>query len=174
MHPSGPRIVGGPRPTASEVTGELPRTPGGLARRTPTGQRPPVAKVDDQTLLQALRHYAPAPPAGAPAPPAAPTTFPAERGASPLTPPDALARRVPGAQLPQAHVISLRGGGPSAASRPAVDPRPTPAGGASKATDVQTLLSSFTAGVQRGLEEARQRAERATVDAGQNGWHPGG
>jgi hypothetical protein len=71
-------------------------------------------------------------------------------------------------------VISLRGGGPSAASRPAVDPRPTPAGGASKATDVQTLLSSFTAGVQRGLEEARQRAERATVDAGQNGWRPGG
>jgi signal transduction histidine kinase len=173
-HPSGPRIVGRPRPTASEVTGELPRTAGGLARRAPTSQRPPAARLDDQTLLQALGRYASTPPANAPAPPAAPTPFPAERGASPLTPPDALARRVPGAQLPDAHVVSLRGGGPSAASRPAVDPRPTPAGGASKATDVQTLLSSFTAGVQRGLEEARLRAERATVDAGPNGWHTGG
>ena len=97
-----------------------------------------------------------------------------EPGSSPLTPPDALARRVPGAQLPHAQVISLRGGGPAPAPapRPAVDPRPTPPGGASKATDVQTLLSSFTAGVQRGLEEARLRAERAPVDAGTVGRRP--
>ena len=172
-HTSGPRIVGGPRPTASEVTGELPRTPGGLARRTPASQRPPGGRVDDQTLLQALGRYAPTGRAGAPAPPAAPTPPSVERGASPLTPPDALARRVPGAQLPHAHVISLRGGSTAPAPRPAFDPRPTPAGGASRATDVQTLLSSFTAGVQRGLEEARLRAERATVDAGPNGRRPG-
>ncbi len=97
-----------------------------------------------------------------------------EPGSSPLTPPDALARRVPGAQLPHAQVISLRGGGPAPAPapRPAVDPRPTPAGGASKATDVQTLLSSFTSGVQRGLEEARLRAEQAPVDAGTVGRRP--
>ncbi len=31
---------------------------------------------------------------------------------------------------------------------------------------MQTLLSSFTAGVQRGLEEARLRAERSPVEAG--------
>ena len=49
------------------------------------------------------------------------------------------------------------------------DPRPTPSGGASRATDVQTLLSSFTAGVQRGLDEARQRSARPTVDAGPTG-----
>ena len=75
---------------------------------------------------------------------------------------------MPGAQLPQAHVVSLRGG-----RRRGSTPAPRPAGGASKATDVQTLLSSFTAGVQRGLEEARLRAERATVDAGPNGRRPG-
>jgi hypothetical protein len=33
---------------------------------------------------------------------------------------------------------------------------------------VQTLLSSFTAGVQRGLEEARLRAERSPVEAGRH------
>jgi hypothetical protein len=40
--------------------------------------------------------------------------------------------------------------------------------GASKATDVQTLLSNFTAGVQRGLADARQGGPRGdgrgTVD----------
>jgi signal transduction histidine kinase len=173
-HPSGPRIVGGPRPTASEVTGQLPRTAGGLARRAPTSPRPPLAAVDDQTLLQALRRYAPRSSTGPPAPPDATTPSLADGGASPLTPPDALVRRVPGAQLPQAEVISLRGRGPAGASHPGIDPRPTPAGGASKATDVQTLLSSFTAGVQRGLQEARLRAERATADAGPNGRNPGG
>ncbi len=77
---------------------------------------------------------------------------------------------MPGAQLPHADVVSLRRGGPAPPPppRPAVDPRPTPAGGASKATDVQTLLSSFTAGVQRGLEEARLRAERSPVEAGRH------
>ena len=111
-HPSGPRIVGGPRATASDVTGELPRTAGGLARRTPTGQQPPGTPVDDQALIRALSRYAPRSGTGAPARPAAPPAPRAERGASPLTPPDALARRVPGAQLPHAHVTPLRGGGP--------------------------------------------------------------
>jgi hypothetical protein len=69
-----------------------------------------------------------------------------------LTPPDALTRRVRGAQLPQASVVSLRGG---RVDRRAPAARLPP--GASKATDVQTLLTNFTAGVQRGLEEARQR-----------------
>ena len=123
---SGPRIVGGPRPTASEVTGELPRTPGGLARRTPASQRPPGGRVDDQTLLQALRRYAPTGARAHRHRPAAPAPPSVERGASPLTPPDALARRVPGAQLPHAHVISLRGGSTAPAPRPALDPRPSP------------------------------------------------
>jgi len=42
----------------------------------------------------------------------------------------------------------------------------TPPGGASRATDVQTLLTSFSAGVQRGLDEARERSGRPPVDAG--------
>jgi hypothetical protein len=92
-------------------------------------------------------------------------------GGSPLAPPDALTRRVPGAQLPHATVVPLRGGPPPGTPRPrlSVDPRPTPARGASKATDVQALLSSFTAGVQRGLDEARHRAEQSTVEAGRPG-----
>ncbi len=121
-------------------------TAGGLARRTPTRQAGPApARVDDQTLLSALGRYAPQRPA----------PVHSDQQGSPLTPPDALTRRVRGAQLPQAAVVSLRGGRVEAPPQRAVGAA-TPS--ASKATDVQSLLSSFTAGVQRGLEEARQRA----------------
>ncbi|MDD9369949.1 MAG: hypothetical protein PV358_07545, partial [Acidimicrobiales bacterium] len=86
-------------------------------------------------------------------------------GATPLTPPDALTQRARGAQLPRTSVISLHGrrGGDRPATT-AADPSAPPSGpsghppltpGASKATDVQTLLANFTAGVQRGLFDAR-------------------
>ena len=46
--------------------------------------------------------------------------------------------------------------GPTGPGTPAGSPGHAPlTPGPSKATDVQTLLASFTAGVQRGLTEAR-------------------
>ncbi|HEX5366981.1 MAG TPA: hypothetical protein VFW63_10025, partial [Acidimicrobiales bacterium] len=68
-----------------------------------------------------------------------------------------LARRVPGAQLPQAGLVPLRRGGGEPSG-----PLPVPAGGqpgpavatstaADRASEVYALLSDFTAGVQRGL-----------------------
>ena len=111
---------------------------------------------------------APTDPAGVPPLPSRRPAGPPPAAPSPTRPPlggtrggsggsgpdDGLARRVPGAQLPQAGVVPLRrtdSGATPAVPAPAPsrnDPRPTPAGGASRATDVQTLLSSFTAGVQ--------------------------
>ena len=138
-------------------------TPGGLARRAPgPGVTSAAAPVDDNLLAALGRYTSPRPVPGAPgqqpggglAPPAASAPAP-----SPLTPPDALTRRVKGAQLPQSAMISLRGGRVEPPPRPALDPLSP---GASKATDVQALLSSFTAGVRRGLDEARQRAAHAT------------
>ncbi len=148
-------------------------TPGGLARRAPGPRVTSAAAPVDDNLLAALGRYtSPRPAPGAPdqqpggglAPPtpSAPAPSPqapAGPAPSPLTPPDALTRRVRGAQLPQAAMISLRGGRVAPPPRPALDPLSP---GASKATDVQALLSSFTAGVRRGLDEARQRAAHAT------------
>jgi hypothetical protein len=122
-----------------------------LPRRTPAAHDASApGRVDDRAVLAALGRYAPeaaAPHQGTPDP-----------RASPLAPPDALTRRVKGAQLPPSAVVSLRGG--------RVDPPPrradVPTPGASKATDVQSLLTSFTAGVQRGLEDARRRASGRT------------
>jgi hypothetical protein len=69
--------------------------------------------------------------------------------------PQPLTRRVPGAQMPETGVVRLRGDGLVGATNAPVGPapRPTPAAH-SAAADVQSLLTSFTAGVRRGLEEA--------------------
>jgi hypothetical protein len=76
-----------------------------------------------------------------------------------------LSRRVAGAQLPDTDVVRLRG-------RPGAPPGPGPqpsAAAYTAATDVHALLTTFTAGVQRGLEETRQR--RAAATAAGNGRH---
>jgi hypothetical protein len=106
---------------------------------------PPRADRNRDALRPATpgAHRAPASPAPAPPP---------ERSDSPFTPPDALTRRVKGAQLPQTAVVGLRSGRVQTGRRPSGTLTPGP----SKATDVQTLLSNFTAGVQRGLAEARR------------------
>jgi hypothetical protein len=88
-------------------------------------------------------------------------------------PPEELARRVRGAQLPQTGVVPLRNGGgadggpapvpPRPPDRPPARPAPTP--GVDRASAVQALLTNFTAGVQRGLAEAR----RQPVYPGSNG-----
>jgi hypothetical protein len=86
-------------------------------------------------------------------------------GVPPVTPSDALTRRVRGAQLPQTSVVSLHGRGPR--PRTGIGPSPTARApltpGPSRATDVRTLLTSFTAGVQRGLADARN-ADRPPGD----------
>ena len=78
-----------------------------------------------------------------------------------------LTHRVAGAQLPTTDVVQIhdqrgRTERPPAAAGPA----PSPAA-YSAATNVHTLLTTFTAGVQRGLEETRRR--KAAAAAGGNG-----
>jgi signal transduction histidine kinase len=176
--------------------GLWPRSLAAGARREGGGKAIPTnaqsgARPDDQTLLAALGRYVPpgvAPPGGPQGPggPGQPPVWPLTPaggtpaspfagGASPFTPapppratPSGLTRRVRGAQLPETHVVPLRGDGPPAApppggltgglGGPAPGPRVPPASHAA-ASSVQALLASFTAGVERGLDEARQRAD---------------
>jgi hypothetical protein len=63
---------------------------------------------------------------------------------------------VRGAQLPTTGLTPLHAEDRSPAG-PRATPRATPAGHAS-AADVQSLLASFSAGVQKGLAEARHRS----------------
>jgi hypothetical protein len=174
-------------------------TASGLSRRTPAARSRTVpAAAHDQAVLDALARYAPpgsgagtgpapsyAPPAPGPSPlsattgPVAPVPpAPSDAASSPLTPPDALTRRVKGAQLPQTAVVSLHrdrrhtppAGYEAPAYAPPAPPAParaatTPAPGSSRATDVQSLLTSFTAGVQRGLDDARQHSTRRSTGA---------
>ena len=120
-------------------------------------------------------------PPASPTPPLAPAFRPptidvagdAGRSRPPADTP--LTHRVAGAQLPTTDVVQIhdqrsRAAGPAAASGAS-----TPAGGGpvpsaaaySAATNVHTLLTTFTAGVQRGLEETRRR--KAAAAAGGNG-----
>jgi hypothetical protein len=165
---------------ATPGPGPDPATAGGLARRAPaappSGTRPPV----DDALLGALSRYArssarggPAargmgPAAGAfPGPAPVRASTPArggglDAGESPFAPPDALVRRVKGAQVPRTSVVGLRSGRPQPEARPSRTLMPGP----SKATDVRTLLTSFTAGVQRGLAEAERDRRSAPPGIG--------
>lgn len=132
--PGGP---GGPiRPVpARPRTGEIPVLggPGSpLPRRPRTGEVP------------AAGHAAP------PAPDA--------------TTPSGLRRRVRGAQLPNTQPLSMRRGSGDTGNRPR-QPQPQPprqpggdgpdASGDSASNDVYGFLSAFTAGVQKGLDDAR-------------------
>ena len=144
------------------------RTPGGPA--TPPWSPPAGRRVPP-----------PAPPAGRRVPPPAPPARPAphlEQAHGQDRTPSGLARRVRGAQLPNTQFVSLRRGGehppagggdygrsdrsaaPQGSSRwngdgngnGNVDPRQQHEH--SSARDVYSFLTSFTAGVQRGLDEA--------------------
>jgi hypothetical protein len=71
-----------------------------------------------------------------------------------------LARRVRGAQLPSTDPMSVRrawdgGDGPPAAGRPPAQPAPAAPDGRRSPDDVYSFLTSFTAGVQRGLDETQ-------------------
>jgi signal transduction histidine kinase len=87
------------------------------------------------------------------APPPGPTS-------SAVPPAPRLARRVRGAQLPSTDPMSVRrawdgGDGPPAAGRPPAQPAPAAPDGRRSPDDVYSFLTSFTAGVQRGLDETQ-------------------
>ena len=78
--------------------------------------------------------------------PAVPGPYDRLAGAGPAPP---LTRRVRGAQAPRTSVVSLRGDATGAAEPAEFD------GGPRRAAEMQALLSDFSAGVRRGLDEAR-------------------
>jgi signal transduction histidine kinase len=167
LWPRTTRLGGGPRPRAefsAGGSGAAGTTAGGLARRSPTTQSPGGPPPVDDDLLAAIGrvttgrttgrgHQAP-PGRAQPDPQPGGLRPDRPRSPAPISAPDGLDRRVRGAQMPRAAVVPLRQNGAAGTPRPG----PTPAAGASKATDVQTLLRSFTAGVQRGLDEATRQA----------------
>jgi signal transduction histidine kinase len=154
--------------------------------------RPPLSPLEaEASLLAALPRYAPSrgrpggpkprgesatPPPARPAPPSSPLPpafrpptleVPANAG-GPRPPADTpLTHRVAGAQLPNTDVVHLHDQrGPTARPLASQGPAPSPAA-YSAASNVHTLLTTFTAGVQRGLEETRRR--NAAAAAGGNG-----
>jgi signal transduction histidine kinase len=139
----------------------------GDAPRARATTRPPLTPVEaEANLLASLPRYAPPAKAAAPRPAREPsiasrvaasrqpqgvTRMAAPRGLVPDqerphadTP---LARRVAGAQMPDAGVVALHAGASPNARSPEVH---------SAATDVHAMLTSFNEGVQRGLAEARR------------------
>jgi signal transduction histidine kinase len=166
-----PAIPDDAAPPASTTAGGLARRrPGGEAAAPTTGPRPAI----DQALIDTWerRHQ----PRGGRDParrPAEPPPMPAPTNRRRVMPPEELARRVRGAQLPQTGVVPLRSDGGAERGSAPTPPRPSdrspapPASrpGLARAHAVQALLTDFTAGVQRGLAEAR----REPVSPGRNG-----
>ncbi len=150
--PAGGRdpVPSGPPPAAIWPRSLAPtsRTGNGLA--APGGQ---AARPRDEDVLAALGRYGPQSPQ-----PPADNGGPTGPAGAPPDRPEPLTRRVPGTHMPETGVVRLRGDGLVGATNAPVGPapRPTPAAH-SAAADVQSLLTSFTAGVRRGLEEANAR-----------------
>jgi signal transduction histidine kinase len=154
------RIAGTNR--SRESTG-LPPSGAGPAR-PPGGSTfpPPWAEAigsDTPDHRLDLRSRSPfAPPPGV-TPPASPPPGPMS---SPVPPAPRLTRRVRGAQLPSTDPLQVRrarvgGDGPPAAEPAPQRPAPPAADGRRSPDDVYSFLTSFTAGVQRGLDESQPR-----------------
>ena len=128
--------------------------PRSLAPTARTGNGQPAAggragRPRDEDVLAALGRYGPEP-----QPPPGNGGLGGPGAPSPGQP-EPLTRRVPGAQIPETGVVRLRGDGLVGATNAPAGPAPRPSPAAhSAAADVQSLLTSFTAGVRRGLEEA--------------------
>jgi signal transduction histidine kinase len=136
------------RPFAEGPPAAPPHGPGGstpergpipVGPATPVGRRP----VPPDPFTAVIR--APRPPrvVDTGETPAVPQPFDPGAGAAPP-----LTRRVRGAQAPNTNVVPLRGDA-GAADPAAFDAAPR------RAADMRALLADFTAGVQRGLDEAR-------------------
>jgi len=134
----------GPAPSAPAPPGPEPSGP------EPSGPPPPFVAAPGP---------APAPPE-VPPPPAdawgsSPVDTPlAPRGPGSIPPPQPLARRTRGAQMPSTEPLAVRRTGREAASTPGSAVQPPPEVRRT-ANDVYSLLTSFTAGVRRGLDEAK-------------------
>jgi hypothetical protein len=87
-----------------------------------------------------------------------PTQQPATRPST--GPPPPLAHRDPGAHIPATEPLGVRHTPPAPASHEPSEPPPwvrSPDQARHAATDVYAFLSSFAAGIQRGLDDARDR-----------------
>jgi signal transduction histidine kinase len=164
-----PERAGGP--VAAEPPPAPSTDPAALPQDRPP-RRQPVSPVGaEPSVVASLPRYdpgngRPGGPRGRPGDAVPPTVeVPGDAGGPPPPAGEPLSRRVAGAQLPDTDVVRLRG-------RPGAPPGPEPqpsAAAYTAATDVHALLTTFTAGVQRGLEETRQR--RAAATAAGNGRH---
>lgn len=181
--PGRPPLTGGPRPATKVPDTALGRTPGGLARRprraAAAGGARAASPVDDRALVESLGRYVPGGSSSEPPPAASGSAGGSPDDAAPhdgapepaAAPDEGLTHRVPGAQLPQAGLVPLRGpGGGDLVPPPPIgeyprttDGVPPPVGGARRANHVRQLLASFTAGVERGLAEARSQPAHAPV-----------
>ena len=134
--PPSPPWPSGPPPSGPPPSGPPPSTPPfaapGPAPAPPGPRRPPAGAW-------------PSPPVNTPLPP------PGSGGIPSAQP---LARRVRGAQMPTTEPLAVRRTGRDAAAAPrsAVEPPPEVR---RTANDVYSFLTSFTAGVQRGLDDAK-------------------
>jgi hypothetical protein len=133
-----------------------PGAPHGTTSQTQWGGVPERRPTDDRVDLRSPRPFGP-PPAGA-SPPPPPASSP---GPAPPAPP--LTRRVRGAQMPTTDPMFVRraqlpGNGPQPARAAAPPPSAAaPDDGRRTPDDVYSFLTSFTAGVQRGLDETKPR-----------------
>ena len=158
----------GEQPPTSDAPGAML---GDLPRRRPAAPQPRPGRRG--------RHaHGPGNGQGEPPPPPPPGTEPRPLPTDdqPASTPSGLQRRVRGAQMPTTEPVNLRRGGgtqgpPSrgaADSRPArrgPTPEPPESNGDHRAADeVYGFLSSFSAGVQRGLDEARHDDDEDTDD----------
>jgi signal transduction histidine kinase len=132
-----------------------PRAPQVNTSQPPWGAVPGPGPADDRVDLRSSGPLG-APPAGAFPPPAA-------SSAGPVPPAPPLTHRVRGAQMPPTDPMLVRrarlpGNGPQPAGSAAPPPSPAaPDDGRRSPDDVYSFLTSFTAGVQRGLDETKPR-----------------
>ena len=135
-----------------DPTARQDRIPGGEGRqRLPTRGEPPMRGPDI-----GAGQPPPRPPSGVSGPNG--PTGPVPAGGTDAGPP--LTRRVRGAQMPTTNPMSLRrmtGEHPVAPGGPTAQPpdRAQPPRQTRSADDVYSFLTSFTAGVQRGLDDSR-------------------
>jgi signal transduction histidine kinase len=165
--PAPPR----PAPAAPPAWGAPPEPARPPANRSwpapPPMPPPPEPPPSTWTPTPAPAGWSPAPSAVSPPPPAAPSPPPPlQSRRAPADQPGpvpggdmtsgGLARRVRGAQLPTTEPVRMRRSAEPPAPRPtaaSTPPARTPEQ-RRKADDVYSFLSNFTAGVQRGIEEA--------------------
>ena len=157
--PAGPSALA-PRPFEPWPPTPLPAVGEPPAAWPPPGEWPPAVNAPSEGASAAAPVEAPAQP---PAVPVTPAPAPASVGEA--TTAGGLTRRVRGAQMPTTEPLLMRR--PAAEDAPAAAPPPATGRVAPKRTpeqrraadDVYSFLTSFSAGVQRGLDESARARE---------------